>query len=494
MKSSTTRTVLDSISNLLANLFLGSGLVSAVLRLGVALTFLAIFWVFLIVAQGFPGEVPVLWLRLLPPPLYPLLEVLTPIFTSQVIVHIIPILTGALAGLYLGALYLSDLFELESIWIGFIYLLGSVFGISYPRLRIDRSEVQQLDPANPIKRIGGPGYIKIHLGYAALFETKEGLPRVYGLTKIAPTDQEGMQGGERGPQSTYFIEGFERLRDVVDLRDRLGKVDEIRAVTKDGVEVFARDAQMVFRVYGGGQERSLENPYPYTEDSVRRLVYGQIVDKNRSADWEESLPEIVRSEIRRFVARHSIEEFLALQPGEIPGQGGTETPVEPDGAGQFQIPRRELTEHFHTDELISRLREQGLELDWVGVGTWEVRDPPISSSTGDVSPGRTLMTTWRDLQRSRLYRSPDYILRQRSRRYRERTGEVINSLILTWRQGELPRQHRCYELLVSALAQFADMKRIVKLEPELALPADLNEALEHLESLIQPKVFGEPES
>jgi len=59
------------------------------------------------------------------------------------------------------------------------------------------------------------------------------------------------------------------------------KVDEIRAATRDGVLAYARDAQMLFRVYSAEKERSLKSPYPFTEESVRRLVYGQPVRRWR---------------------------------------------------------------------------------------------------------------------------------------------------------------------------------------------------------------------
>ncbi len=41
--------------------------------------------------------------------------------------------------------------------------------------------------------------------------------------------------------------------------------------------------------------------------------------------------------------------------------------------GDLHIPRQELTDHFRTDTLRQRLQDTGLELDWVGVGTWEIR-------------------------------------------------------------------------------------------------------------------------
>ena len=100
-----------------------------------------------------------------------------------------------------------------------------------------------------------------------------------------------------------------------------------------------------------------------------------------------------------------------------------------DQGSLIQIPRRQLSEHFHTEQLKQDLQDNGLELAWVGVGTWEVRDDQFPSAPGDTGPAKTLMATWRDLQRANLYNSADYQAREHDRCLGERTAQGIQELI-----------------------------------------------------------------
>jgi hypothetical protein len=455
-------------------------------RLGLLAFGLSGFWFLLVAATGFPGELPASWQETLPPPAFTLVNILVPFFHPQVLVLFLPVMAGILIGVFLTALYISDLFELESFWIAIRYLVASLFGLAYPTLRIDSGDLDELESINtqnPLMRIGGPGHLRVHLGYAAVFESAQGLPRVYG-TRAASHEMREM-----------FLDGFERLRGVVDLRDQIGKAEQVQTVTRDGIEVSARDVQMLFRVYGGGQDRSLHNPYPFTEAGVRRLVYGQPVHEDGQRKWVDELPDLIRGEIRKFVARHSIEEFLALQPYRMLDQDTppTEAPAGFDQGAAFQIPRRQLTERFHTPELRRKLQQLGLELAWVGVGTWEVRDDP-GGSAASTGPGDTLMATWREMQRAKLLSSPDYQARQHDRRFRETTAEFLTDILRTWRHGRLPRKFRCFETLSAFHHAFAGMLRSLEGDPTLSPPPDMAQVIDHLGGLLRSTEIGEGES
>jgi hypothetical protein len=476
-----------SVINSFINLLLARHKTGAIIRLLLVSTSFIVYWFILIVVMDFPGELPLEWQVRLHPLVYVVVSVLVPFFHPQVLLHLIPVLVAFLTGLFIGALYLSDLFELDSFWIAASYLLGALFGLGSSTLVIDKGDISEFETnslSNPLLRIGGPGHIIVHLGFAAVFEKEDGLPRVYGPPN---TDQETRR---------TFKEGFERLRNVIDLRDQLGKVDEVLAVTRDGIEVYARDAQMLFRVHGGGQQRSLQNPYPYTDAGIRRLVYGLAVQQEGQLKWEEALPEIVRREIRQFVARHTIEEFLALQPSSLLDEG--EAPLEPasqiqEHGATIQIPRRQLTEHFHTEQLRQRLQDQGLDLAWVGVGTWEVRDDQPPSLQDETGPAKTLTATWRDLQRANLYKSTDYQARQHNRGLREYNSDVIQEIIRTWKHGELPKSYRCFEILNSFRHLLGQMLYRLEGEQDLNPPPDIEAVVDHILFLIRSKEIGEEE-
>jgi hypothetical protein len=470
------------------DLLLGRNRTSAAFRLVLMGASFVVYWFVLVWLAGFPGEIPLEWQDRLPSIAFIIINTIAPFFHPQVLIHLLPVMAAILTSFFIGSLYLTDLFELESFWIAASYLFASLFGLGYPALSInqgDMSELESFHTHNPLMQIGGPGYVIVHLGYAAVFETEDGIPKVYGSPRAADETT--------GP----FIEGFERLRGVIDLRDQLGKVDEVRAVTRDGIEVYARDAQMLFRVYGGDQQRSLQNPYPFTKEGIRRLIYGQAVKHEGQSNWVDLLPEIVSREIRSFVSQHSIQDFLALQPSRLLAEG---EPVE-EGEDQtnhsnslIQIPRRQLTEHFHTDQLRERLRDQGLELAWVGVGTWEMRDDQQSSTPAETGPAKTLTATWRDLQRANLYSSADYQAREYDRRLREQTAEGIEEIIKTWKHGELPKPYRCFETLYNLQQHMELMLHQLENEPDLNPPPDIETALNHICFLIRSREIGEDEA
>jgi hypothetical protein len=466
---------------------LGRDATAALIRFIIVAGFLAVQWVITIVGLRFPGEIPLFWLRNLPQFTYPLINIASTFLNPEVLLHFLPVVAGIILSLVIAARYLSDLFELDRFETAWRYLGGAVYGLSTPKLRIDRGDKNSLDPHNPIRRIGGPGVIQTHLGYAAVFESIDGIPRIYAATQPSSASPHTETSTNTTlPRASHTLRGFERLRDVVDLRDRIAKVDLILAETHDGVEILAEDAQMVFRVFGGDQQRSLNHPYPYAEEAIRRIVYAQPIFTGRRRSPTEALKEIVRNEIRAFVGRYTLEQFLALQPYrqliQASEQSGSQE-TSADGSRSIQIPRRELTDRFHTDELRQRLKEQGLALDWVGVGTWNIHE------FGDgQDAAQTLIQTWRDSQRLMLYRSPDYIDRQGQLSFQQRPNIMIREWVDAWRSGDLPHQYRCYEVLTTLARQIDILEK--ELEGQTEILENLRRLRDHINSLIDPAVLG----
>ncbi len=378
------------------------------------------------------------WASGLPFPANVLVNVLASLFAPQVLIHLLPVIGGVWIGLRLGTHYLADLFDLESTAIASRYLRGALFGIDMDTLQVSSGDLKHLDWASPLVRIGGPGYLAVHLGFAAVCETLDGHPRVYG------------------PSRRALLQGFERLRDVVDLRDQMRQVDEMRAVTRDGIEVFARDAQMVFRVYGGGRPRSLEDPYPFTEEAIRRLVYGQAVMAQGLQKWTEALTDLVRREIGAFVGDLTLEALLALQPGSA----AVDAAVSPR-AESFHIPRRQLTERFHTDDLHRRLQEAGLELAWVGVGTWEVRG--LASPAASPPAPRTFAAPAQGF--------PDLAL------------QTLRELIEAWDSAAADDNSRALALARRVATRLLGLHRVWLAAPTGPFPEDVEAALAHLAGL-----------
>ncbi len=208
------------------------------------------------------------------------------------------------------------------------------------------------------------------------------------------------------------------------------------------------------------------------------LAYGGIADEEGLPRWTETLPGIAVSELKSYVASRTLEEFLAL-----PSSNGQDSM-------SIHIPRRELTAGFHTDERKQRLRDIGLELVWVGVGTWEVRDDQIPSTELEVAAGQTLTGIARDDARARRLRSSEHLGRERQLREFSLQREVMQELISTWKDGRMTDRLRCFELMDRLQRRLIDLQGRIhaaqRLDPgSYELPEQFQEVMAYLQSLTE---------
>ncbi len=449
------------------DLLLDRGRKGANLRLALVLGSFGLAWSLLTLVNLHNVTSPA-WLTSLPFPLGAILDLASAFFAPGVLTHLVPIALGLWLGYRIAAHYLVDLLELEQFSSASRYLRASLFGIGYDVLRIDTGELASLDVKHPLLGIGGPGYLQVNLGYAVVVEDIDGIPRVIG------------------PSPSTFMRGFERVRDVIDLRDQLRSVDEVRAVTRDGIEVRAREAQMVFRVFSGGKPRSLADPYPYSEEAVRRLSYGQAVTEHGPRKWTESLKDLISREIMAFVSGLTIEEFMALQPTRDTSDIG-EQAGQPTGKA-LHIPRRHLTERFHTPEARRRMQEEGLELAWVGVGTWEVGG---HGGKDEAQPlGETLIGAWLDLQRAKRSRSARIDPAEHLARQNEIARGLTSDLVELWDEAQASGRSRCLGVIGLVLNRLREMLEAGLSAEVAAPPAELRAAMVHLARLIPSSTSG----
>jgi hypothetical protein len=313
------------------------------------------------------------------------------------------------------------------------------------------------------------------LGFAAVVESIDGLPRVYG----------------RGDK--HFLSGFETVRDVVDLRDQIRREDEVLAETKDGVEVYARDVQIVFRVHSGGQVRSLSNPFPYSPHAIRHLVYSPAVTEKGPSKWDDALPGRVKAVIRNFVSRLTIEEFIALQPelsilqvdSYQPGADLEAANVSKGG----DVARRRLTSFFWNPDTLEELEQVGLELVWVGVGAWEVRDELYSEALKR-GPRETLIDTWRNVQKVQLQNEPLFLERRQQASREQTLSRLYESLVSEWEKQ--PDSSKCWYLNFRMKQIFEAVEATLRHQDGYHLPSDFSTLLEHVTQLNRSQILGDP--
>jgi hypothetical protein len=304
-----------------------------------------------------------------------------------------------------AAIYLDDIFELKNVRISERFILQSAFASQYGVIEIKDGEVALKDQKSPIFLIGGPGLVRVYLENAALFEKIGGTPRV-----IEPTTSGGKQNKKQKQKrgllnnamwrdlpnpllrmqrsgvppvgdGVRMLDGFEQLRRVIDLRDQVEEID-VNGRTRDGIPIQAKNLRVIFSILRDGQESSLEKPYPFNRESVETLTYRQTRES-----WTDAMAAEIKRELSKFIARHSLSEFLAaIGRPELEQALELEAELQSDADrmagldGPFDIdvpdpppfvPRPEINDLFYDyNTFVARVREKGVELRWIGVGTW----------------------------------------------------------------------------------------------------------------------------
>lgn len=318
-----------------------------------------------------------------------------------------------------AAFYLDDIFELGDVAVAGRFIRQSAYASQYDVIRIKDGDVMQEDKRSPIFLIGGPGRVHVFMENAALFEKVGGEPRV-----IAPTMAQETNGGNSAPRlgsrrwwrdlfrdllpavdenalerppsqepnyvlrDATVLEGFERLRSIIDLRDQVEEMNTSDR-TRDGIRIMAKDVRFVFSVLRNGEDPTLERPYPFTDESIRALVFSQT-----GQNWTNTMRSSINTSLGQFISQHDLNEFLAdvnapmllrdygqLQ-WESDQERGVPGPAPPESAPPpgFEA-RSALTNLFYdfASRFSQNSRNRGVELRWIGVGTWDLPAEIIAS-------------------------------------------------------------------------------------------------------------------
>jgi hypothetical protein len=270
-----------------------------------------------------------------------------------------------------AALYLDDVFELKDLSVAEGYIRQGAFASGYDLISIKEGAISPESRNSPIYRIGGPGSVQVHLENVALFEKIGGQPHIIGSAAGIAT-----------------LDSFERLRQVIDLRDQVLDMT-VTGRTRDGIRVTAKDVRLIFSVDRGFQQSDgrspLAQPYAFTEDAIKNLVYN-----HNSGPWTLAMRSLIRGNLLRFIAQHTLSEFLAsVNPREAidllnapsgpldlrraaAPRGLTAAPAAGGGPEDDFIPRDQITNLFYnfTNGFHQDANDLGVALQWIGLGTW----------------------------------------------------------------------------------------------------------------------------
>ncbi len=372
-------------------------------------------------------------------------QLMSAFFSGRILRHFLMIGLAFGLALILTAVYLDDIFELENLYVAELFIIEAAFALFYRRIRIQDGAVDPENQNSPIVQIGGPGIVDVHLENAALFEKVDGSPRVIKPTITRPV----------------VLDGFERLRQVVDLRDQVVEMT-VTGRTQDGIPITAKDVRLVFSIYRGevkpDPQAAFIQPYPFSEQAVLDLVYQQ-----ESGPWVEGMRRMIRSELRQFISQHSLSEFLTTSNIEVTTS---------------LVPREEVADLFFdfASGFSERARERGIELQWIGVGTWVL--------PSQIIPERHL-EAWRLSYETRARKNPATLQRIREEnRLAEllRLVDEVPTTFYTLLGQDVPGETVMAELIKSYREKIRSARDLY-MAGEQPVPPELKSVLQHLDQI-----------
>ncbi len=327
------------------------------------------------------------------------------LFFMAVIGYItIPFFVSAYYALEMASRYLADIFELSHVEIArtFIRQLSLRGGGSIVRIRAGK--VVEEDQESPLIKIGGPGRVIVEFDSAVLFEKQDGTPHVIGPANLVEKTTEGEL------RDNTLLEGFERFREAVDLRDHYignpgGEPMTVSGLSLDGFPISATDVRAVYSIRRSESNKKTvptrQLPYPYVRRSIEDLIYQMPVSvipespnpSELPQSWTNTVHALIRGAFGEFMNDNNLSEYLAsfgapevelaesqektiqFQRFEITAdRAGTTKPAE-ISQPEFH-PRTELSGIFSqlSDRFTKRAHERGIDLHWIGVGTWRIPD------------------------------------------------------------------------------------------------------------------------
>jgi hypothetical protein len=317
------------------------------------------------------------------------------VFTDPRIFQYLPIfLAPFFIAVQCAALYLADVFELEHISVARSFIWGVALSGSDETIRVTQGDISEAHRESPTYLIGGPGKVIVDLDSVALFEKPDGTPHIIGPT-----------GKEVRGRAT--LDGFERFRQAIDIRDQYvdlrdqdSKSQSVTSRSRDGIPVSATDVRMMFSVYrGAGAKPSVASPYPFSKEAIEQIIYKSVSrvtpelanPSTYEFSWVNNMIGLIRSELSRFMNEHKLSEYLAstgtpefeklkqreetivedvqqLTHSERDFLASKELKRPPEFQARYKITN--LFNQF-AEEFTKRAHGSGVELHWIGVGTWK---------------------------------------------------------------------------------------------------------------------------
>ncbi len=421
------------------------------------------------------------------------------LFDARVFRYFPIFLASFFIALQCAALYLTDVFELEHPSVARRFLWAVALTGSEEVVRISQGDVPEEYRLSPAYLIGGPGKVIVDLDSVALFEKPDGTPRVIGPTTREPRGRAPLDGFERFRQAIDIRDHY------VDLRDQDPRAGSVKSRSLDGIETTATDVRLMFSIYRGGVKPSAEEPYPFSKEAVEQVIYKATsrvtpelaYPSTYEFSWVNKMINLIRNELGAFMSRHKLSAYLAsigipeiekwkqredaiveqaqkLTRSEQGFLGSSEQKTLPE----FQS-RHKITNLFtqFAEEFSRKARSSGVELHWIGVGTWKT---PV-----ELIPEKHL-EAWK-LSNENLYRESDEVLSELEKEaIMQKTVSLIQDVPvaahLNATGSDQEHKKAMRSLLLAYHQQLLEAAEFMRAKGE-AVPPHIEEAVAHINNM-----------
>jgi hypothetical protein len=242
-----------------------------------------------------------------------------------------------------GVVYIKTIYGLRTSDSAREYLFAELFGWQYPAVTVSDGHPQvKQDADNLVIDLGGPGYVVVQPGNAALVENLNG-----GVRVLAP--------------GRHFISRYEIFKEAISLEERNARIEKITATAKDGIEVNARDIRYRYRLMSDPQAAAVRQTgsfYPFSQQAVIDMVYNRNMSANGVAGWHQGVNQGVETPISDFIRTHPVDYLTA------PNVEGRDA-------------RQELYNQFLSEGGRNQFKMRGAELLWIDIGHFEVPEKSV---------------------------------------------------------------------------------------------------------------------
>lgn len=253
------------------------------------------------------------------------------IFMPRVLRHFIPLVLGWLLAYEIAANLVYHLYDLpdRATARGFLRRLRDPRRAGAATVAVSPLDLESKRLGSARLRVGGPGRVTIPTGHAAVTEMNGRFYRVIG-------------------SGSHALDRFEYLHSLYDLRSQDRTDPEVELYSKEGLE-FVTAVSVTFRIGAPELTASVQQPFPYDADTVRKLAYIQTnLPGGHISNWENTALGVVKAALAASVSSFSLNELLQDEQTEM---------------GAHLTIRRNVER-----EARIRLREQGIELIRVRIG------------------------------------------------------------------------------------------------------------------------------